>query len=389
MLVRYYGTVGAPSGYGKAANETCMALLEAGIDLEIQTYGDGAVQMLPQKYLPLARFVRNDDAPPRENPDVVVVHTLPGDCGKVLEISRVQTLYPRARCFAYTTWEGQSPLPRALGNALIKFHGIWVPSRSTRERVLENGDWYAADDAVTVVPHAFDETASIDPAPPPPGTYRFYYIGAWTARKNVEGVIRAYLRAFSRSDDVELVIHASRASPLAALLTMVSATGEDPQHLARVTFTTERVVDQGIEAIHRGCHCFVTATRGEAWNLPAFEAMLARRHIIAPHSMGSDDFLVDTSAWLYRSTIQPASGEVRLVESPGAPSGALSAQYQGPPGLTVAADWREPDIAQLAILMRRAFTERVTTLDVRYDPAGRYGRKAVGAHIRTLLEGVL
>lgn len=382
MLIRYYGHVGVPSGYGDAASEMCMAILGAGFDLEISTDGDAC----HKRYLPLARCFRNEEE--LRTPDVVIVHTLPLDCGAFLERGRLRERYPRAVFVAYTTWEGASPLPRYIWRSLGAFDHVWVPSTATAHCMQSPA---SLEDRVrtVVVPHPFDEARWLgnghytDNLQSP---YRFYYLGAWNSRKNVEGVVRAYLRAFTREDDVDLTIQSAQAAPGACQIAQL-ATGVDPDDMPPIHFSHSRVTDERLQIIHLASHCFVTAARGESWNLPAFDALLARRHIIAPGGLGSDDFLAETSADRYGSRLAPAVGDVRLVDAPDAPPGHAIAQYVATQGLTVRSDWRDPDLGELAIRMRAAYTQRVTNLHIDYDPAERFGRAAVGRRITEILQG--
>ncbi len=389
MLVRYYGPVGIASGYGHAANETCMAILASGLDLEIQTYnpspGSGLENRLHKRYLPLEMCIRHDGVPPTPNPDVVIVHTLPRDCAKVLEVAKIRELYPKAICIAYTTWEAAPPIPDDIAHGLEAFDQVWVPSEQTREAMAHGTSRYL----VRVVPHAFDDRVTrrsevvesvFGPRVYPP--FRFYYIGAWTRRKNPEGVIQAFLRAFSHNDVglVELVIQSAGASPVTYALTVAAAVGAS-HHEPSIRFSNRWLSDDEVFALHHSMHCFVTASRGEAWNLPAFDAMMAGRHIISPADLGSQDFLRQTSAWLYDSRLVPAGGEAYLDTR----DGKTSVRVVGA-DLTARETWWEPDIDRLSALMRRAVDEYVTALTVFYDPAERYGRRVVGGLIRRLLE---
>ena len=389
MLVRYYGHVGLPTGYGDAANEICMAMLEVGIELEISTDGD----QLPARYLPLATHIKNEgELSP--DPDVVIVHTLPLDCAKVLAASRVREFYPRAACIAYTTWEGIAA-PKSVTDALSVFHQVWVPSQQTRDAIGKGPRAGGGGVAwCAVVPHAYDPSTEEDRydvhppyyLPEAPGTYRFYTLGAWVTRKNIDCVVRAYLRAFTPADDVELVVQSAGADRTACLFSQIS-TGLTLAETPKVTFSHERISEEQIWSIHRECDCYVTATRGEAWNLPAFDAMLAGRHIIAPSEMGHDDFLGKTSAWLYWSRTVASGGEIRLSQDPKAPTGTVLARYVGTQGITVRTEWRDPEVMRLAALMRSAYDQRLSHLTVNYNPSDLFSREAVGETIRNLLKG--
>lgn len=380
MLIRYYGPVGIPGGYGRAAAETCMAILAAGLDLEICAYhpqaGAGHQNHLHERYRALVECVRSDERPPAPNPDVCIVHTLPMDCARVLERVRLDAQW---HTVAYTTWEGASPMPPHIVDALAVFDHVWVPSRVSLVSVNRSH----------IVPHAFDDTvertavhhehhAHVDLKP---RRFRFYTIGTWSERKNLAGLLRAYLRAFTRHDDVELLIHSAGTPNLAYLSALVAAVDPCHDEHARIEFKNGYEDDSYIQELHRNSDCFVTASRGEAWHFPAFDAMMAGRHIITAGRLGSDDFLIDTSAWRYESRVTPAFAEAETVSV----SGRTGLRRVGT-DLTCKDDWREPDLGALAVLMRRAYAESVTDLTTTYDPYTRYGRAAVGQRIRQLLE---
>jgi hypothetical protein len=365
MLIRYYGHVGCGTGYGDAANEMCMSLLSAGAELEIATDG----KRLSGGYLPLVKCVKDQAA--MRHPDVVVVHTLPVSCGEVFE--RLGPLWkgPNAPAFvAYTTWEGDGQISPQVAHALIDYDQIWVPCRANKASMRHMNN-------VVVIPHAFDEAQPRTPprAVEPGETYRFYYIGAWCARKNPRGLIHAYMAEFTADDNVELVMLCAGASPQDAVMAQLE-TGIAPREIwPRLRFITERVDDDGLVRMHTDNHCFVTATRGEAWNLPAFQAMLAGRLVIAPCGLGSDDYLREKSeVLLYGSQRMPALGDVRTVAAPD----GIRATYVGPQGMTAHDAWREPSLYELGMCMRTAATKRVSVVATEYDVAGRFGRKAVG-----------
>lgn len=377
MRVRYYGPVGLPTGYGDAANEFCMAMLTAGIDLEILT----ASAQLHQNYLDLAPLIRSDEMPPTPDPDVVIIHTLPLSCAKTLAAARVATDCPRAALIAYTTWEGLYA-PKELLAALSPFRQIWVPSHVTARAI----DVHNLND-VRVIPHATAAKRTVKHSLPPETRgdrpYKFYSIGAWTVRKNMDGVVRAYLHAFNKGDNVELRMHCYGAPPEAVALVSVAATGLRPAELPPIHFTNGRLSNDEIAEIHRSSDCFVSASRGESWNIPAFDAMMAGNHIIATAGLGHDEFLNDTDHERVDGFMVPATGEVVLSND----NGRMHGQYIGGDCLTIKQSWRDPEIAGISSGMRSA-AQYWPTLRVAYDPAERFGRAAVGQLIKQALEEV-
>lgn len=371
--VRYYGHIGAPTGYAIAGAEMCMAMLDAGIELDIMTTG----KRLESEYQALLASIKDEkDAHPE--PDTVIVHTLPLDCHKVVE--RIEESLPASTTYiAYTTWEGRGEPPREIMKALMSFDRVWVPSSASRLPMP----------GCIIVPHAYDP-AAYPPIDAPPRDhqgqpYRFYTIGAWTARKNPEGVIRAYLRAFRRGDSVELVIHSVGAPPYAVELAVLAATGNSQEQEAPIVFSTEELTSAGIHELHRRSDCFVSASHGEAWNMPAFDAMLYRNRIIVPDAHGSYDYLYHTGAWFYQGMNGPAMGDVRLQYDP---SGRCAAQFIGGQCLDVRALWSEPNLVDLASRMTEVMHgKQPLRYKDGFDPATQFSRQVVGAKIRRLLEG--
>jgi glycosyltransferase involved in cell wall biosynthesis len=378
VIVRYYGHAGQRTGYGRAACEMIKALLtKPGVRVELRALAPYNTLSFDFDDLPLASMLYNDgELTP--NPDFTIVHTLPLDCPRVVEIAtREGTLSPGAtRLVAYTTWEASSVAPPHVVEPYAAFEQWWHPS------VKSLGAWPTPPPRKSAVymPHAFDPESLSRRRGNGEAVrgerFTFYFIGAWTRRKNPEGLIRAYVHAFKRSDDVELLLHCPGVTQH-QILASIAATGVDPHggDLPRIRYHGNYVADRMLEQIHQGADCFVTATRGEAWNLPAFEAVLANRHVIATSECGHDGFLEGTSADVVRAWDQPASVDVRAVT---AGAGQVSMQTVGAQGLTSRCLWREPDLLHLSGIMRHVYETQTRDLRVEYDLIASYGYQAVG-----------
>jgi len=380
MKIRYYGHVGQTTGYGKAAEAMCMALLAAGCDVEIRPLSPYEhVRVDPR--LPLARCIRRDwELTP---PDAAIVHTLPLDCARVVEIASLETF--DVPLVAYTTYDGVGVAPRLLGDAFGAFDIVWTPS-SVNTASFALGS--SGTTRFATMPHAFDETTlevrrglDVESGDRP---YTFYYLGAWTGRKNPEGVMRAFVHAFERSEPVQLVMR-SAGTDEDAFTIGLHRTGMTPATSPRMLFSNRAVSDEGLWAFHRQCDTFVTAARAEGWNLPAFDAMLAGRHVISPGGLGSDEFLLRTSAMFCRGTKQPAACDVRMFAED---ADSVRVEVTGAQGLSSKATWQEPDLLHLSSAMRTAYEQRITKITTEYDLAEMFGHHAVGKQARALLEGL-
>lgn len=373
MKIRYYGHNGSGTGYGRAADEMVEALAAAGADVEVRPLGPASSRAST------ARFYRHDAE--LTMPDVVIVHTLPLDIGRAIGALPSEVLeLPHV---AYTTWEALQ-VPPAVVRSVREADALWVPSEVTRH-AFENA---TRDLQVRVMPHAYDESRDYEyTGERPERPFTFYYVGAWTARKNPGGLIRAFCSEFTRGDDVQLLLQC-RGVSREMLAGALAATGLPQDECPRVQISGKDLSEPELWGLHGAMgDVFVSATRGEAWNLPAFEAMLARRHVIVPAGQGSNDFLDDTSALRVGWHPAPAFVDVRVIPpQPEAAPGTMGIQIVGAQGLTSRCQWQEPDLAELALHMRNAYQMRHRTLDVHYDVAAEFGRKAVGQRALALLQ---
>jgi glycosyltransferase involved in cell wall biosynthesis len=385
MRVRYYGHVGRLTGYGQAGADLCMSLLAAGAELEIGVIGkpppsEAAVAL--EHYDALRARLRHEHE--MTTPDVVIVHTLPLDCARVVELVGCGD----SPCVAYTTWEAASAMPEEVTTALGDFDQVWVPSYQAWCAMGGTPTIFdGRSDRLVIVPHAFDpatleerrrKSFNFDLG------YRFYYSGAWTSRKNPAGILRAWAMAFGKDDGpgVGLVLHCPGAHQEQFAIAL-HQTGLTPDQMAPVVFRTQPLSDMEYLDLHRKHDCFVTATRGEAWNLPAFDAMLAGRHVIHPIGMGADDYLEDTSAHRYGGMLAPASVDVTVTERM---AGVVKLSIVGAQGLSSRSTWLEPNLVVLADAMKSAYRGRCRDLTIDYDVADRYGYPAVGKTALTALE---
>lgn len=376
MRIRYFGHMGEPTGYGVAAEHYCAALSQrSDVDLDeinINTLEARAGIAIAQ---PNERWLDCTGV------DAVIVHTLPTDCIRFAHRLDVPMDTP---AIAYTTWEALTMRSQEAQSLTTVFSEVWTPSEASR-RALAG----ARGTDVFVVPHCFDAAELVKAAQITSVRgnmpFRFYWVGAWTARKNPSGVIRAFAHAFTRKDDVELYLH-SHGTPVEALVAEMAATGLAQVDLPRIRLNSEYLTDDQMALLHRVGDCFVTAARGEAWNLPCFEALCHRKQIISTARLGSDDFLVDTDACLVTARPTPAWNTLSRTVSA---AGEVGAHILGAQGLTSRDTWLEPDLVTMAGFMRDAYQRGIgTETRTDYSLTERYSYAPVAQMILNRLEAL-
>lgn len=350
MRIRIYNHLGLATGYGRAAEALCMSLLRAGnceCSLQIrplQSYDSLDWELIRPELRP---FVAHDRD--LHGADVVIVHTLPVDLHKAKQLIEMDHRLIGAKYVAYTTWEASTATSLVIERC-SGFDQVWHPSEASAQS-------YRAflPNHTHVVPHAYDESAPISTAKleKSSGAYTFHYVGAWNSRKNVDGLIRAFAYEFAscpqdKADNVELRIHSrhsrAQASDTFALLTCM---GYWPP---QVTISADELSEVDLASMTAHSDCFVTATRGEAWNLPAFDAALAGCHVIAPDGMGHCEFLDVGNYTLYGGRPAPVTQDVIMVNG--------ERKIVGAQGLHVLDRWIDPDLLELARKMREAYQAR-------------------------------
>jgi len=127
--------------------------------------------------------------------------------------------------------------------------------------------------------------------------FNFLTVNQWGPRKNMEQLISAFIDEF-RDEDVGLVIktnHANdsimdRAKVEEGLKTLVASKGEKK---CRIQLVHGRLNEQEMDGLYRHpkIKAFVTATHGEGFGMPIFEAVQASLPVIATDWSGHLDFL--------------------------------------------------------------------------------------------------
>ena len=300
MRIRYYCHYGHLTGYGRAARDYLAALHRVdGLELEIAALGGDAGCASPEpRYSHLDDLARQWQEPWATTPDLEIYHAPP----RVLAALAGAADTPRrAKRVALTTWETM-PLPDEFVVALRAYDDVIVPSEFCADLVnlaLHDG---VSNNLPHIIPHCFDESFWSAPAADTSfarqargDTFRFYTIGAWGERKNSLGILRAYLHAFSKADDVQLMMLIDGAD-FDEIRSLIARSGIPAGELPEL-FVPDRTLDEReLVELHGSADCFVSATRGEGWGLGLFEAAVMGRHVIAPLWGGQSDFL-DDYAW--------------------------------------------------------------------------------------------
>jgi len=149
-------------------------------------------------------------------------------------------------------------------------------------------------------------------------TFRFLSVFKWEPRKGVDVLLRAFLKAFSKSDDVQLYLQTyaydqsdltarSRDNlerKLNATLTAIIAEDDELRSNAQEVWewmfpkievmTKERTMDQ-LASLYKTVDCLVSASHGEGFGLPVLEAMAVGTPVVVTNWSGLRDLVINES----------------------------------------------------------------------------------------------
>jgi glycosyltransferase involved in cell wall biosynthesis len=269
----------------------------------------------------------------------------------------------------YWYWEFPE-LPASHRDRFQRLDEIWVASEFVRgavERAVPRGG------SVTVhvlPPHVANRRSSMKcwQLGLRPGAFIFLVLadaGSVLSRKNPEGAIEAFHRAFGDSPEVQLIVKINHPESDRAGVEKLETAARGGS-IRVLDWISSR---EQIDGLLSRCDALVSLHRSEGFGLPCAEAMALGKPVIATDYSGSTDFLCEKTGF-------PVP--YRLVDLP---------QAIGP--YEKGAIWAEPDLDDAAAAMRKVFEDRDEGRKRGVAAAAlieeRYGRPAIAEKLRQRL----
>lgn len=228
-----------------------------------------------------------------------------------------------------------------LPKAFPKFHqyvDMVLPSSQFSKDIFTTNGMPA--DKQVIVPHGIHLDRFAKPNKYSLKTKKRYKILANIAqphlRKNIPGLLRAYGKAFTSSDDVCLVLKVSRKSPQPGFDVPFTEVFErwkkDFKQHGEVEIIDQFLTD--IEPLYNACDIVFTMSMAECFWMPGLEALGAGKVVVAPRYGGQLDFLNDQNAILIGG---------KKIRAP------LKMQYWEP---SIYAEAFEPDIDEASLKLK-------------------------------------
>lgn len=168
--------------------------------------------------------------------------------------------------------------------------------------------------------------------------YTFLSIFEWGERKAPEILLRAYSKAFKKTDDVLLlckVFNNDRSVNVNTQIQNLNLPSDGPEI---VFLYNQNIQDYQMPTLYRSADCFVLPTRGEGWGMPILEAMACGLPTIATGWSAQTDFINDKNGYVINVK--------QLIDAK-----AKCPYYKG-------FQWADPDEDHLVELMRYVYEHR-------------------------------
>ena len=211
--------------------------------------------------------------------------------------------------------------------------------------------------------------------------FKFYFIGEVIRRKNLVALLKAFHLEFANYESVDLVIKVnvsglSSEETRAHILEICNQVKvnlklySDPTFYKDEIVITDRLENFDLLRLHVSCDCFVAPSFGEAWCIPAFDAMCMGNTPIVNNCTGLVEFVDDTNGWLVSNQEEPVFGMTQ----------SFADLYVGNE------DWWNINIKDLRRCMREAYeSDRVDKKKRCEERRSEFSYEAVGNKMKELL----
>ena len=297
-----------------------------------------------------------------------------------LSIPAMRDIY--SHLIVLTAWEADR-LPPVYVENLNEVLEVWVPSRYNAEtfRAQIRTPVFQLPHPVHMVQAAPEDSQALAKGLAlADSDFVFVAVATWQERKNLPGVIEAFLRAFPDQDNVLLVIKTGFQlvdQPVACvqIADAIKRAGALNTQAAekRIRICNGFWPEEKIAALMQRADCYVSLHRGEGWCYPLFDAVGRGTPVVATAYSGPLDYLDPR----YHRMVKYELTRPTLTE-----------HFQNYP-FSDQMQWAEPDLADAANQMRAVYEDRAAAQQLARTGAEllqeKFSEAAIGAMARQRL----
>jgi len=304
MKVLYVGCYRDGTGWGQAATDYILAMDAAGINVVPRPVKLNQTQIaVPERIVELEQ---RDSS----GASVCIQHVLPHMMEYSSKFDKNIGLYAT---------ETSNFIDSGWSRKINMMDEAWVINNQMFHASKNSG----VEIPIKVVPHAsdfskFERGYQKTEFPSAANNFIFYTIADLNKRKNLKAFITAFHAEFDPSEPVSILIKSSKygLSEEQAALKIRDICNEIKVGLKRFPsiddykedlIVTSFISEEDVYRIHSSCDCFVMPSYGEAWCIPAFDAMGFGKTPICTNVGGMADFIGD-GGFLVEGVMEPVCG---------------------------------------------------------------------------------
>lgn len=335
MKILYIGNYRDGTGYGQAAEDYILSLDSVGANVVCRPLKFNEVQYTPPK-----RILELEQKSAK-NCDIVIQHTLP------CHIEYNSNFNINICLFAYET---SNFIMSGWQNHLNLMDACIVINNQMKDACHKSN----VKKPVYVVPHARDfylytqtyEKLDFVVNNTNKDDFIFYTIGEKSRRKNLAALLKAYFLEFDSHEDTSLIIKTNKKEDesnddIYKFIASIAA-GLKVSRNPKVVCINERLSNNAIMKLHNSCDVFVQPSYGEAWSIPAFDAMAFGKTPIVTNCTGYKEYIDENVGWLVDCKEEPVFGSDSDIKD----------LYHG------CENWFSADVNDLRSKMREAYSSK-------------------------------
>lgn len=364
--VLYIGNYKDGTGWGNAALHNILALHSAGVEVVPRaiTFSDSKIEIPP--------IIESLEKNSSDNIDVCIQHTLPPLYYYNSSVKNIALYETETESFDDSLWH----------KYINTLDEAWVPNKQMIKASVSSG----VRVPIKLAPHSIDineyrkveQVASVEELD---STFNFCFVGELTKRKNISALLKAFYLEFHPSEPVNLFLKLSRSGNSSdECLQIFNGFNDEIKAGLKLSnkYHSPCVICGHLEktqllSVMNQCHAFVCSSFGEAWCIPALEAMALGMPVLYTDGTGMSDFC---SGFPIKSRSVPCHGAVDTM----------------PNIYTGYSSWREVDLEDLCVQMRNTYEiyrqspeEYRKLSNSAAEQAQKYSTETVGKQLKELL----
>lgn len=385
MKALLLGVMRDGTGYANAGIDTALSMQSAGIDVVCRSISMTQPKD-PNSGIEIKEFEQKD----LNNIDAVIQLCLPHTFEKISRAKCIGYFYYETTCFRNSGWHNYCNL----------MDQTWVPCIQQKQTCIDS----QVVNPIKIVPNGCNpakfekQYRSLNLGDVAKNKCVFYCIAENNRRKNFASLIRSYYLAFQKNEDVLLIIktNGNINQMIMDIRKSIHPYCNDNIY-PKILVISNHMANDDICALHQAGDIFVTASKGEGWNIGCHDALGFGNPVIVPNWGSHHDLLCDNRSSCF-DPIRKIFKNTHEIDAGWLVGGLLTPCFGMQTGIKNLYNgtelWFETDILDMAKCMTAAYNRWTSNqLGLMKDNAKRramnFSYEKVGHIIKKELEAIL